>query len=185
MHVFDEEDLDKAKSYFDKTGIASKFIEVPFQGRTLRFSDNMRTVVDLVATMDQQPRNHVAVHTHKGARALRLVVPFVVAAATVSCSAKDLPPPGEVMIVVSTDASPPKDIDTLHIQHVTKGAGAMIVPAFLFFLIDEKQEKMIQHRYMVIGYIAVWTIYIGYLLFLFAKLQRLRREADALGLANS
>jgi len=71
MHVFDEEDLDKAKSYFDKTGITSKFIEVPFQGRTLRFPDNMGTVVDLVATMDQQPRNHVAIHTHKGARALR------------------------------------------------------------------------------------------------------------------
>ena len=38
MHVFNEEDLDKAKSHFDKIGIASQFIEVPFQRRTLRRS---------------------------------------------------------------------------------------------------------------------------------------------------
>ncbi len=36
MHVFDDEDLDKAKSHFDRTGIAAKFVEVPYQGRTLR-----------------------------------------------------------------------------------------------------------------------------------------------------
>jgi heme exporter protein C len=74
-------------------------------------------------------------------------------------------------------------INLLHIQKAARGVGAMVAPAlFNFFLIDEQQEKMIQHRYMVAGYIAVWTIYIGYLLLLFGKLQRLRREADALGL---
>ena len=51
MHVFDEEDLDKAKSHFDRTGIAAKFVEVPYQGRTLRFTDLMGTPVELVATM--------------------------------------------------------------------------------------------------------------------------------------
>jgi catechol 2,3-dioxygenase len=86
MHVFDEEDLDKAKSHFDKIGAPAKFIEVPFQNRTLRFSDSMGTVVDLVATMQSQPRAHVAVHTHKGARALRfdhyqVLVPDVLGAA--------------------------------------------------------------------------------------------------------
>ena len=86
MHVFDEEDLDKAKSHFDRTGIAAKFIEVPFQDRTLRYADNMGTVVDLVATMKTQPRSHVALHTHKGARALRMdhyqvLVPDVLGAA--------------------------------------------------------------------------------------------------------
>ena len=85
MHVFDEEDLDKAKSHFDRTGIAAKFVEVPFQGRTLRFTDAMGTPVELVATMQTQPRAHVAVHTHKGARALRMdhyqvLVPDVIAA---------------------------------------------------------------------------------------------------------
>jgi catechol 2,3-dioxygenase len=86
MHVFDEEDLDKAKSHFDRTGISSRFVEVPYQGRTLRFIDPMGTPVELVATMQQQPRNHVAVHTHKGARALRMdhyqvLVPDVIAGA--------------------------------------------------------------------------------------------------------
>lgn len=90
MHVFDEEDLDKAKSHFDRIGVTSKFIEVPFQGRTLRYRDNMGTVVDLVATMKTQPRSHVAVHTHKGARALRfdhyqVLVPDMIAAAKFYC----------------------------------------------------------------------------------------------------
>ncbi len=90
MHVFDEEDLDKAKSHFDRIGLSSKFIEVPFQNRTLRYSDNMGTVVDLVATMKTQPRSHVAVHTHKGARALRfdhyqVLVPDVIAATKFYC----------------------------------------------------------------------------------------------------
>ena len=86
MHVFDEEDLDKAKFHFDRNGVPAKFIEVAFQNRTLRFSDSMGTVVDLVATMQSQPRNHVAVHTHKGARAQRfdhyqVLVPDVLGAA--------------------------------------------------------------------------------------------------------
>ena len=77
-------------------------------------------------------------------------------------------------------------INLLHIHKAARGVGAMVAPAlFNFFLIDEQQEKMVQHRYMVAGYIAVWTIYIGYLLFLFGKLQRLRREADALGLGQN
>ena len=52
-----------------------------------------------------------------------------------------------------------------------------IAPVILLFA-DEKllQEQAIQHRYMVIGYIAVWTIYIGYLLFLMSKLARLKKE---------
>jgi heme exporter protein C len=74
-------------------------------------------------------------------------------------------------------------INSLYIQQAAKGAGALVGPAiFNFFLIDPVREKMIQHRYMVAGYTAVWTIYIGYLLFLFAKLQRLRREGASLGL---
>jgi heme exporter protein C len=77
-------------------------------------------------------------------------------------------------------------INWQHIQLAAKGAGAMVAPAlFNFFLIDEKEEKMLQHQYMVIGYIAVWTIYIGYLLFLVSKLQRLRREAASLGLPQA
>jgi len=37
---------------------------------------------------------------------------------------------------------------------------------------------------MVAGYIAVWTIYIGYLLFLMNKLAKLRKEEAALNVEN-
>jgi heme exporter protein C len=76
-------------------------------------------------------------------------------------------------------------INLMHIQQAAKGVGAMIIPTvFNFFMIDPAQEKMIQHRYMVIGYAAVWTVYISYLLFLFAKLRRMRREAASLGIGQ-
>ena len=72
MHVFDEVDLDKAKFHFDRTGVRSEFVTVPHQGRTLRFHDVMGTPVELCATMPTQPRSHVQVHNHRGARALRM-----------------------------------------------------------------------------------------------------------------
>jgi catechol 2,3-dioxygenase len=86
MHVFGEEDLDKAKFHFDRAGVPAKFIEVPFQTRTLRFLDAMGTPVELCATMQTKPRLHVEVNTHHGARALRMdhyqvLVPDVLAAA--------------------------------------------------------------------------------------------------------
>lgn len=86
MHVFGEEDLDKAKFHFDRAGVPAKFVEVPFQTRTLRFSDVMGTTVDLCATMQTKPRLHVEAHIHRGARALRMdhyqvLVPDVLTAA--------------------------------------------------------------------------------------------------------
>ena len=72
MHVFSEEDLDKAKHHFDRNGVPAKFVEVPYQARTLRFTDVMGTPVELCATKQTQPRSHVQVHTHRGARALRM-----------------------------------------------------------------------------------------------------------------
>lgn len=75
-------------------------------------------------------------------------------------------------------------INLLHIRRAAKGATAMIAPALVLFAVDDKlaREQMVQHRYMVIGYTAVWTVYLGYLLFLFTKLRRLHREAHELGL---
>ncbi len=35
MRVFTEEDLEKAKAFFDKAGLPAKWVEVPYQGRTL------------------------------------------------------------------------------------------------------------------------------------------------------
>ena len=76
-------------------------------------------------------------------------------------------------------------INALHIKKAARGSMAMtmLLPAAFLFADDKLlREKMTQHRYMVIGYIAVWTVYIGYLLFLFAKLQRLKREGAEVGL---
>lgn len=76
-------------------------------------------------------------------------------------------------------------INTLHIQKAARGTMASVLPLPLLLLVADDQllhEKMIQHRYMVFGYSAVWTIYTGYLIFLFVKLQRLKREGLELGL---
>ncbi|HKF21582.1 MAG TPA: cytochrome c biogenesis protein CcsA [Candidatus Angelobacter sp.] len=75
-----------------------------------------------------------------------------------------------------------QEINLLQVQRMTKGVGAMVVSVVVNLLIDEQHEKIVQHRYMVMGYVAVWAVYAGYLSSLFAKLQRLRREAAACGL---
>jgi heme exporter protein C len=76
-------------------------------------------------------------------------------------------------------------INALHVKRAARGSRAMtmLAPAVLLFADDKLlREQMVQHRYMVIGYIAVWTVYLGYLLFLFAKLQRLKREGAEVAL---
>src|SRR5260221_14496109 len=72
-------------------------------------------------------------------------------------------------------------INRLHVQKAAQGGMAMIAP-LMFFFADDKllHEKMVQHHYMVAGYIAVWTIYISYLLFLYSKLPRLKRKESEL-----
>ncbi len=96
-------------------------------------------------------------------------------------------------------------INQMHIRKAAQGVSmAMILPApaiflaakpamlllarkallfgsvFLLWLDSDADalahEKLVQHHYMVAGYIAVWTIYIGYLLFLFNKLRKLHQE---------
>jgi CcmD family protein len=78
-------------------------------------------------------------------------------------------------------------INLLHIRKAAKGFGTTVAPALLLFALDDKliREQMVQHRYMVIGYIAVWTVYLGYLLFLFSKLKRLQREGEEVGLGRA
>ncbi len=72
MRVFTDEDLDKAKSHFDRSGIKAAWAEMPHQGRTLHFSDPAGTPVELVATMETRPRMYTKIHQHKGAGALRM-----------------------------------------------------------------------------------------------------------------
>jgi len=77
-------------------------------------------------------------------------------------------------------------INALHIQKATQSTMAMSIAPVILFFVDEKllHEQMVQHRFMVAGYIAVWTIYIGYLLFLMNKLAKLRKEEAALNVEN-
>jgi heme exporter protein C len=68
-------------------------------------------------------------------------------------------------------------INALHIRKAAQSGMAMALPLAFFFFDDKLlREQALQHRYMVIGYIAVWTIYIGYLLLLGSKLARLKKE---------
>lgn len=96
-------------------------------------------------------------------------------------------------------------INQLHIRRASRGVSmAMIMPAPAIFLsakpamlllakkamlfggiillllqsdaADLAHEKLVQHHYMVAGYVAVWTIYIGYLLLLMNKLRKLQQE---------
>jgi len=71
FRVFRDEDLDKAKAFFDRSGIPAEWVERPHQGRTLHVSDSVGTPLELVATMPTLPRLHDKPHLHKGAAALR------------------------------------------------------------------------------------------------------------------
>jgi heme exporter protein C len=105
-------------------------------------------------------------------------------------------------------------INQMHIRKAAQGVSmAMILPAPAIFLFAKPamlvlakkamlfgsavllwldsdadalaHEKLVQHHYMVAGYIAVWTIYIGYLLFLFNKLRKLHQEEAELRTLSS
>jgi catechol 2,3-dioxygenase len=72
LRVFTDEDLDKAKAYFDRKGIAAQWQDVPFQGRTLQVSDAAGAPLEFCARMQTQPRAQTKIHRHKGAGALRM-----------------------------------------------------------------------------------------------------------------
>jgi len=87
FRVFEEEDLEKAKAHFDAKGIVAKFVNVPFQGRTLHVNDATGMPLEFCARMKTLPREHTRTHEHKGASALRLdhfqvLVPDVASAAS-------------------------------------------------------------------------------------------------------
>jgi len=72
FRMFEEDDLEKAKAHFDANGLPAKFVNVPFQGRTLHVTAPDGTPLEFCARMKMLPRLHTATHEHKGAAALRL-----------------------------------------------------------------------------------------------------------------
>jgi catechol 2,3-dioxygenase len=72
FRVFEDEDLERAKAHFDAKGIEAKFVNVPFQGRTLHVADAFGIPLEFCARMKTLPRLHTQTHEHKGAAVLRL-----------------------------------------------------------------------------------------------------------------
>jgi catechol 2,3-dioxygenase len=72
LRVYSEEDLDRAKAYFETTGLPARFVEVPYQGRTLHVADAVGTPLELCATMPTMPRLTVAFDQWKGVSPQRI-----------------------------------------------------------------------------------------------------------------
>jgi catechol 2,3-dioxygenase len=72
MRVLTDEDLDKAKHFYDQRQRPAEWIERPYQGRTLLVRDPAGIPVELCATMAKMPRMLLEYQRHKGGRALRL-----------------------------------------------------------------------------------------------------------------
>ncbi|MFZ0810799.1 MAG: VOC family protein, partial [Bradyrhizobium sp.] len=70
--VGNEEDLDKAAAFFSQNGVAYAFVEQPFQGRTLQFSDPFGFRIELYAAMDKRPPLLRRYDLYKGCHPQRL-----------------------------------------------------------------------------------------------------------------
>jgi catechol 2,3-dioxygenase len=86
LRVWSDEDLDKAKSYFDGKGCVARFANVPFQGRTLQAFDAAGVPLEFCARMTTVAREPARTHEQRGGNALRfdhvqLLVPEVAPAA--------------------------------------------------------------------------------------------------------
>ena len=67
MRCFTEEDLEKAKSYFEKAGLPAQWVERPYQGKTLHVNDPLGVPLEFCATMVTKPRLVVSFAHHHGA----------------------------------------------------------------------------------------------------------------------
>lgn len=72
FRVFTEDDLDRAWHHLTQLAFPAAWVEVPHQGRTLRFRDPTGVVIELCATMTPRPRMHTKIHLHRGAAAMRM-----------------------------------------------------------------------------------------------------------------
>jgi catechol 2,3-dioxygenase len=72
LRVLTEDDLLKAKDHFDRIGTKASWVDVPYQGRTLHFSDSVGTPIELCATMPAVPRLMQEFHLFHGGSPQRL-----------------------------------------------------------------------------------------------------------------
>jgi catechol 2,3-dioxygenase len=71
LRVFDDEALECCKHAFEQHQLPCKWVERPFQGRTLHAIDVCGTPLEICASMDREPRLDMDVPKHKGAQARR------------------------------------------------------------------------------------------------------------------
>ena len=71
LRVFDEEAFDRCKHAFEQHQLPCKWVEQPFQARTLHAVDVCGTPLEICASMDRKPRLDMDVYKHKGAQARR------------------------------------------------------------------------------------------------------------------
>jgi catechol 2,3-dioxygenase len=70
--VFSEEDLDKAEVFFRKRDLPVRWVEVPYQGRTLRTTDPQGIPLEFYHRMDRLPTIHQKYALYRGVKALRI-----------------------------------------------------------------------------------------------------------------
>ena len=72
FRVLDEDDLDRAKKFFDFSGRDAELVDVPHQGRTLRLHDPGGIPVEMCARMPVQRREIIQFASHRGAASTRI-----------------------------------------------------------------------------------------------------------------
>ena len=70
--VYSEDDLDKAKNWFEAQGRATSWVKRPHQGRTLLTRDPQGIPLEFHATMDKLPNIHQKYALYKGVKPLRI-----------------------------------------------------------------------------------------------------------------
>jgi catechol 2,3-dioxygenase len=72
MRMLTDDDLKRAKDYYEAHGCAAAWADVPYQGRTLQVIDPVGTPMEFCATMPVMPRMITAFSQQRGGCALRL-----------------------------------------------------------------------------------------------------------------
>jgi catechol 2,3-dioxygenase len=72
MKVYGEEDLDRAKHWFEGKGLPTEWVERPYQGRTLRTRDNFGIPLEFYHKMDRLAPIHQQYKLYNGVKPLRI-----------------------------------------------------------------------------------------------------------------
>jgi catechol 2,3-dioxygenase len=67
LRVYTDDDLERAKDYFERAGLLAAWAEVPHQGRTLHVADAVGTPLEFCASMETRPRMVVQFDKFRGA----------------------------------------------------------------------------------------------------------------------